>query len=98
MGDSQVNRWRALATILTLIIATPLRGFVLAKAWGWFLVPAGLRPVGVAQAIGISIFFALIAPSPPTQKDQSVGESVAISLLLPLVIWFAASVAHWFMA
>jgi len=98
MGDSQTNRWRLLAAILTLIIAAPLRGYVLAKTWGWFLVPAGLRPVGIAQAIGISIFFALIAPSPSAQKDQSVGESVAISLLLPLVTWVAASVAHWFMA
>jgi len=97
MGDGRERAWKALAAFLAAIIACPLRGYVLAKAWGWFLVPAGLRPVGIAQAIGIAILFTLIAPSPSAQKDQSAGESIAISLLLPLVSWFAASVAHWFM-
>ena len=97
MGDSQAKAWKALSALLAAIIACPLRGYVLAKAWGWFLVPVGLRPVGIAQAFGISILFALVAPSPSNQKDQSVGEAIAISLLLPLVGWFAASVAHWFM-
>lgn len=54
-----------LVTVLaTLFIAIPLMivwgGFALSVLWGWFIVPLGLPPIGIAMAAGLMLTVSFI--------------------------------------
>jgi hypothetical protein len=54
-------------------------GFCLWVLWGWFMVPLGLPPIGIAWAIGLSTIFAMVAPTPaPAPEGKAKNHLVAI--------------------
>lgn len=67
--------------IMALALGPPMmiagvmwRGFVLAKLWLWFLVPLGVAPLGIAQAIGISALVSMLTHQ--AQKTEKTDESL----------------------
>jgi hypothetical protein len=65
-----------------------LRGWVLSVLWGWFVVTIfHLPPLGIAQAIGISIvittFFTTTAPN--TDKKRDWWEPLIEGFIAPLM-------------
>ena len=63
--------------LLFLLLDIPLvifRGFVLSQLWLWFLVPVGVSPISVVNAIGISIvigFFTYGFAKDPDLTDKT---------------------------
>lgn len=70
-------------------------GFVLYILWGWFVVPLGVPPIGIAWAIGISAVSALLVPTPPSPTEDQRTEHLAGVLAKPLIAlaigWVAKS-------
>lgn len=58
-----------LATMVALIL---YGGLVTSYLWLWFVVPLGVRPIGVVEAIGLGIFVASFTYRFAT-KDDSDG-------------------------
>ena len=91
-----------LVTILSMVLITPLavlRGWVLSILWGWFLVPVGVRPIGIAHAIGVSILISMLTHQHQSTKatTETMIKGVLIGLIGPLIALGMAAVAHWFM-
>lgn len=86
-----------------LIMAVPLsilRGWVLTILWGWFVMPTfPVEPLGIAQAIGLSIFVTVLAGTHKKQDKQtdatdpyfitseSIGRSINVSLIFLGLGW-----------
>lgn len=78
-----------------------LRGFVLSRLWHWFMVPLGVREVGIALAIGISLLVGLIARNPyaaESDEDEAPMTKAVTrqfgNVLVSLIAWgFGAIVA-----
>ena len=91
------ERWGCVLTILlgpvALVGATILRGWVLAKLWGWFIVSLGVPAIGVAQAIGISGLIAMLTyeGSQPSQKSD---EELNTLLIKGAVVMFATPLMY----
>ena len=51
--------------LLALDVPTVMfRGFVLSRFWHWFVVPLGVREIGIALAIGIAMLVSLVTRNP----------------------------------
>jgi hypothetical protein len=81
-----------------LPIITIIRGVVLSTMWSWFIVPLGVKPIGVAWAVGISVIVAHLTLKVPDQEKQPdlVSVNVAYTILMLLLLLMGA-VAHYFM-
>lgn len=79
------------------VVLTIARGFILQSLWGWFLVPLGLPPIGIANAIGVAMIVSYLTYS-HLKKDSEDGASVFIQPFVNMVIvWGVAWVVHLFM-
>ncbi len=88
--------------IASVIVGTILRGFVLSILWGWFVVPFGVPPIGIAWAIGLSLMVGMVArDSAPKKTDDEPGKAVAkflgLMLLLPLLTLGLGWIIHAWM-
>lgn len=54
-----------------LAVAVALNGFMLSYMWEWFVVPLGVRSIGVVQAVGIAITVSILT----YEGHDSNGES-----------------------
>ena len=62
---------RFLFGVLLYIAAIPVRGYVIACFWQWFIVPIwGWTPLTVIQAIGLSITASLFTFQLPRERDD----------------------------
>lgn len=66
----------SLVLIVMAVPASVLRGYVIATAWAWFVVPLGSPPLGWAHAYGLSVLaqFATLTLQPV--KDSDVVDAV----------------------
>jgi len=76
-----------------------LDGLVLSVMWGWFLVPLGLPPIGLAMAIGIGAIVSLVTSTHvhKSRKGEEIDELVEslINAVLKLVILLVVGwIAH----
>ena len=55
----------AIATVDAII-----EGFVIATLWGWFVVPFGVAPIGIAWAIGLAALVGTVKPVRLTMQDE----------------------------
>jgi len=67
--------------------------------WGWFVVPFGLPPIGVAHMVGIRLGVALVWFKRDPMKREP---SAVFRVLWAKVVWLmmtmpAAYAAHWWM-
>lgn len=53
--DPTVNAVLALVQIVGTPIWLAWSGLVLHRLWGWFVVPLGLPPIGIAHAAGLGL-------------------------------------------
>lgn len=92
----------ALLVFLALPFTAALRGWILFKCWGWFVVPLGVRPIQPAWAYGLIIVGALVTgrlsvkaedisrPSPSSSDSvTAISADVLIGLLALLCAWVA---------
>ena len=92
-----------LGLIGLLIVESVLRGWVLTYLWGWFLVPLGLPPIGIAHAIGVALLVGMIThqsqpdcESPSREVSEHIGRVVG-HLIGPFVALLVGYIAQSFM-
>lgn len=75
-----------------------VRGWAVATLWAWFVVPLGVKPIGLAWGYGLVCLGSLVSDTIGVAKDykvdgQGAGAATAVQLLLPLLVvlfaWFA---------
>jgi hypothetical protein len=72
--------------VALMIVASMLRGWALSTLWAWFAVPIfGLPPLGIAQAIGISLTLGMITHQYVPTKEKDTAGPILFSLLMPLL-------------
>lgn len=90
--------------LIALVVGCVLNGFVLAKLWGWFVVPVFHLPtLGAAQAIGLSFIVRVFNGASPTERKTDekfsalVAKLVVVSVGTPLVSLFFGWVLKGFL-
>lgn len=81
------------AHILGLIIVVPLRGWVLAQLWEWFVTKAvGWHPISVALGSGLALTLGALRPFDKEPETRPAGTLVVMNVGLALlsvgVGWF----------
>lgn len=83
--------------LLTLPPCMILGGYVLKTLWGWFMVPLGVRPLGIAWAIGLILLSTKLHPGATkdhkeTPLSETLGRVLFWNGFLLLAGWTAK---HW---
>lgn len=93
----------ALLALLLAVASVPLTGWVASTLWRWFVVPLGVGPIGICQAIGLStivqLFRATLATNLMAKKNEDENQLVkAVVLLVVPFLWLGSgAIAHHFM-
>lgn len=77
-----------IGTFGILILGAILRGFVLVKFWGWFIVPIFALPMfGIAAAIGISMTVTCLTWQyiPDDNADRHLSGTIAMTVINPVL-------------
>lgn len=80
-----------------VFLAAVCNGFALWLLWGWFMVPLGIPPIGIAWAVGLSTVATMLLPSPSRAKSDGgewyipLLELLGKPALALLVGWVAKS-------
>lgn len=75
-------------------------GFVATICWRWFVVPFGLPPIGVAQAMGLVLTVAVIHPRVKNLDDAKKVKPMRVigrAFGDPLILLGLAYLVHLFM-
>ena len=94
----------ALLLLFPFLIAAAavVRGHVLSVLWEWFVVPLGVGPIGLVQAIGIASLAAMLTyegtADGPREKSvrELLLEAFAKAFLSPLVALGFCWLVRWF--
>lgn len=81
-GDGEVTAGLLAAAVLLLVPLVLWRAWALAVLWGWFAVPLGAPPVGVAAAFGLSVTAALAINLPAASRNRDVTARDGLLLAL----------------
>lgn len=90
--------------LLNIVVFTVLQGYILTSAWGWFIVPLGVVPIGFWHAYGISMTVKLFSIGwgkiEDSKKIESmeevwkfIGEFAGKTIGL-LLVWLLLYVTH----
>jgi hypothetical protein len=76
-----------------------LRGFVLCQLWLWFLVPLGVKEIGMAHALGLTTLVGVFGMQGgnTTKKDDNVPLAVyviGVTVMTPLLCLLAGWLFH----
>ena len=89
--------------LFVLFILAALNGVSIHFAWGWFMVPLGLPPIGAAHAFGLSAFATSLLPTQfrkslqeKSKNDDPFVENLYI-FAAPLWILLMGYIAHLIM-
>ena len=87
----------AVGIFALLVISSLLRGFVLVKIWGWFIVPLFHLPVlTLLPAIGLALVVGFMTYQYQYSKDErSAGEKVFESIFLTFLYPLAVLLTGW---
>lgn len=92
----------AVLVFLMIIPATLLNAFVLTYLWRWFVVAHfGLSPIGIAEAIGLTLMVSYLVKSPDDRDNKEKGMELfwtlmARMILRPLFVFvFGWIIQHW---
>lgn len=91
---TEMPDWAAWATVMSGVIVL-LFGLILFDAfalqimWGWFVVPLGVPPVGLAHAYGVFLLWLLFKPIRVREGDvwKSMGKRIVRTLLVLGLGW-----------
>lgn len=67
----------AVKLILALLIALPVRGWVISMLWAWHVVPLGAPPISWWYGMGVVVVLATLSVSPepkPRKRDEVTVE------------------------
>lgn len=101
MADKSDKAVKALAQLLTYAVGVVplalLRGVVVRDMWAWFVVPLGVKPIGMAEAIGLSLLVSYVTYTyVDNEEDWPVVAGFIRSLIITLICWgWAAIYAHF---
>lgn len=78
---------------LVALLFSPLtwmwKAFVMVKLWTWFLVPAGVPRLGFVTAMGTTLIFSMLSPTPKFDGDEVTVEwavkAIAVGFFGPLI-------------
>ena len=65
-----------------------LWGLAFMKTWLWFVCPLGVRPVGLAQAVGISFLLMLVKDTAFTQGERDWVTTAALVVKPGIILFF----------
>ncbi len=89
---------QVLLIVALVVAAAVIDGLALSVLWGWFVHPLGVREIGIAHAIGISIVLRFIlSDTAKTKQGKGTWELVGTLLLAPLFAIAMGWVIHLFM-
>lgn len=86
--------------VLCAIVSTISGGFVVSKLWFWFVVPIGVMPIGIAQAIGLDILITFIVTKIGDLQTNSTDDSIKkgiICVVYPWIVFGLAGIVNLFM-
>jgi hypothetical protein len=87
----------AFVVLIAVFPIVVLRGFVLSRLWGWFIVPLGLPSIGIAQACGIALILGFLSYSKSTTTKDNYVERTVEAFVSALACWGFGAIVHWFM-
>lgn len=67
---------KLLFSLLLIIPAISLRGWVILKLWDWFIVPLNAPQISIVQAIGISILINFMTLHDINTKKRDLEEEI----------------------
>jgi multisubunit Na+/H+ antiporter MnhB subunit len=87
-----------LGIIVLVIGAAVLNGFMLSYMWQWFVVPLGVRAIGVPQAVGIAIICSIVTyREQPKNSEPDEGLNKILLQLAAKVVAFGVAFVLSFM-
>ncbi|MHC4621207.1 MAG: hypothetical protein ACYTEQ_25955 [Planctomycetota bacterium] len=100
--DTSAVIFGVILLILLMPFSAAWRGLVLSELWGWFVVPLGLEPIGIAHAIGLSLAVGMFAQAKSKDnEDKPFMHQVIVAVLSaaigPAFVWLMGAIIHSFM-
>ena len=90
---------RVILLVLSVPVASVIRGWVLSILWGWFAVPLGVPPIGVVHMMGLSILFSLLLHANADDKDfatvKETARALAVAVGVPLIMLPICALLKW---
>lgn len=74
---------KLLAALILLVPTVMWGGYVVSVLWGWFIVPLGAPPVGIAHALGLMLMASLPRLGLAKTKDE---DEVLVSIIKSWVV------------
>lgn len=84
------------ATLFLLPLLFAWEGVAFSRAWTWFVVPFGIRPIGVAHAAGLCILLGFVAHTARRKKVRSTTV-LSHAIFAPAMLLGGGWTIHWFM-
>ncbi len=92
---------KGMALMASMVLLYAVRGWAVALAWGWFMVPLGVPLVTVLGAVGLLLLMGIMQGNTSTQgKSKAAAEVAAVVtelLAYTLMMLGLAYVAHLLM-
>lgn len=94
---------KILWSILALLLAIPAwiySGYIFSELWGWFIVPLGVKAIGTAHAMGLSIavsfpFLGHYVSSQKSSKNDDIGMGTLIRIVVGVtILWLAGYIIY----
>ncbi len=81
------------AMVIMVVVSAVIDGFIISHLWRWFVVPLGVHPIGIAQAVGLDALWRAFSPN-PFSKNGSTVEVVARMFYRACAVLSIGYVAH----
>jgi len=86
MGAAEGEKSRNALTVLAICIAClPLDGFAVKSLWWWFVVPLGVRPVGIVHGAALVFVGRYLTGSRGGTKTPTISDTVSAMVWWPLI-------------
>lgn len=87
-----------LAVVLLNVLSSIILAFVLTKLWGWFVVPLGMKPIGMVEALGVSLVATFLTYTYVSNDEEHSALNTQLwSILMSLLAWGFGTIYAWFL-
>lgn len=77
---------KVIAVLISIPVTAIWRGYVLTMMWAWFVMPLGVRALGVAQAIGLAMIVGFLTHQRrPNDPTHTLMDAVVAAFLTPAI-------------
>lgn len=85
--------------LLLLPLSIIVNGLLLKMFWGWFIVPLGIAPIGVAHALGIALIVGMLTHqhSHSDNNDKTAARLIGRMIMYPIIYLIFGSIYYAFM-